>query len=107
MPDFNVSFWQKRDPLTLKNNEKNNVNILIIRVLTLLLISFENGVKMNIKFIYLCKIKYKTKMKRNIVIIGAFLMVVLLVSACATRQKCAAYGHYTYHKIEKVEDNSL
>ena len=46
-------------------------------------------------------------MKRNIVIIVAFLMVVLLVSACATRQKCAAYGHYTHHEVEKVEDNKL
>jgi|BioPla2DNA2_1021312.scaffolds.fasta_scaffold04187_11 hypothetical protein len=46
-------------------------------------------------------------MKRNIVIIGAFLVVALLISACATRQKCAAYGHYTYHEVEKVEDNKL
>jgi len=53
------------------------------------------------------KLKNKTKMKRNIVIIGIILIGMVLISSCKTRQKCAAYGHYSYYEVEKTETQKI
>ena len=44
-------------------------------------------------------------MKRNIVIIGLLFIVIIALSSCKTRPKCAAYGHYTYYETVKTESN--
>lgn len=49
------------------------------------------------------KLKNKTKMKRNIVIIGFILIGIVVLSSCKSQQKCAAYGHYSHYEVEKTE----
>lgn len=46
-------------------------------------------------------------MKRNIVIIGIILIGMVLLSSCKTRQKCAAYGHYSYYEVEQIETKKI
>ncbi len=47
-------------------------------------------------------------MKRNIVILLGFSLIVLMLTSCAARTKCAAYGHYSYHETTAtVEDETL
>lgn len=46
-------------------------------------------------------------MKRNIVIIGIILIGMIVLSSCKTRQKCAAYGHYSYYEVEQTETKKI
>lgn len=46
-------------------------------------------------------------MKRNIVVIGLILLGIIALSACQTQQKCAAYGHYSYHEVQKTENQKI
>lgn len=53
------------------------------------------------------KLKNKTNMKRNIVIIGIILIGVIVLASCKTQQKCAAYGHYSYYEVEQTETQKI
>ncbi len=46
-------------------------------------------------------------MRKNIVILLGLGLVALMLTSCATRTKCAAYGHYSYHEIsvETTDEN--
>jgi hypothetical protein len=46
-------------------------------------------------------------MKRIIVILGIFLVGIIVLSSCKTRQKCAAYGHYSYIEVQKSENQKI
>lgn len=46
-------------------------------------------------------------MKRIIVTLAFILVVITLFSSCKTRQKCAAYGHYSYIEREMPAQNQL
>ncbi|MDR2979985.1 MAG: hypothetical protein LBV02_06065 [Bacteroidales bacterium] len=46
-------------------------------------------------------------MKRIIASLVIILIGVTLLSSCKTRQKCAAYGHYSYIENEVPAQNQL
>lgn len=46
-------------------------------------------------------------MKRNIVVIGLILLGIIALSSCATQQKCAAYGHYSYYEVQKTDNQKI
>ena len=46
-------------------------------------------------FIYFCSSKKNVEMKKLLVVIGLLSVCFFALAACATREKCPAYGHYT------------
>ena len=57
-------------------------------------------------FIYFCRLKKYSNMKRFILSLCVVVAAVLLACACENQHKCPAYGHYTDVPAQ-TDDNTL